>query len=100
MLGSIVSPGAVRCDLFSLGCFFLVDCFRHIESISVAGVLQEAGYADSRACTRSQVEVDYSNIPYTSHLLDCVLCSRNVRSIVLLLQMMVQQDRWGVVDLY
>ena len=29
--------------------------FGQMESINVAGVLQEAGDADSRACTRSQV---------------------------------------------
>ena len=32
----------------------------------MAGVLQEAGDADSGTCTRSQVKVDYFNIPYTS----------------------------------
>ena len=34
--------------------------------MDVAGVLQEAGYADSRVLTRSQVLVEYSIIPYTS----------------------------------
>ena len=37
-----------------------------MESINVAGVLQEAGDADSRARTRSQVQVEYFIIPYTS----------------------------------
>ena len=37
-----------------------------MESINVAGVLQEAGDADSRAHTRSQVWVEYFIIPYTS----------------------------------
>ena len=32
----------------------------------MAGVLHEAGDADSRAGTRSQVEVEYFIIPYTS----------------------------------
>ena len=32
----------------------------------MAGVLQEAGDADSRARTRSQVSVEYFIIPYTS----------------------------------
>ena len=35
--------------------FFLVNCFGGMKSINVASVLQEAGDADSRACTRSQV---------------------------------------------
>ena len=37
-----------------------------MESMDVAGVLQEAGDADSRAPTRSQVLVEYIIIPYTS----------------------------------
>ena len=37
-------------SLFLPGCFFWP-----LESMNVAGVLQEAGDADSRACTRSQV---------------------------------------------
>ena len=32
----------------------------------MAGVLQEAGDSDSRACTRSQVKVEYFINPYTS----------------------------------
>ena len=34
------------------------------------------------------------------HLLDCLICTKNVMSIVLLLQMMRQWDRWGLADLY
>ena len=34
------------------------------------------------------------------HLLDCLICTRNTMSIILLLQMMGQLDRWGVLDLY
>ena len=37
-----------------------------MESINVAAVLQEAGDADSRAHTWSQVQVEYIIIPYTS----------------------------------
>ena len=37
--------------------------------INVAGVLQEAGDADSRARIRSQVKVEYFIIPYTSTLI-------------------------------
>ena len=33
------------------------------------------------------------------HLSDCLICSRNSVSIVLLLQMMEGWDRWGVVHL-
>ena len=40
---------------FWVFCFFLVDCFALMESINVAGVLQKAEDADSRACTKSQV---------------------------------------------
>ena len=29
------------------------------------------------------------------HLLDCLICTRNTMSIVLLLQMMGRWDRWG-----
>ena len=36
-------------------CFFVVISLGGMESINVAGVLQEAGDADSSACTRSQV---------------------------------------------
>ena len=34
------------------------------------------------------------------HLLDCLICTRNSVSIVLLLSMMGGLDRWGVVDSY
>ena len=34
------------------------------------------------------------------HLLDCLICTRNALSIVLLLQMKGRWNRWGVVDLY
>ena len=37
-----------------------------MKSINVAGVLQEGGDAESRACTRSQAWVEYFIIPYTS----------------------------------
>ena len=40
-----------------------------MESINVACVLQEVGNAESRACTRSQVYVEYFIIPYTSTLI-------------------------------
>ena len=34
------------------------------------------------------------------HLLECLICTRNAISIILLLQMMGAWDRWRVVDLY
>ena len=34
------------------------------------------------------------------HLLDCLSCTRNTTSIVLLLQFMGGLDKWGEVDLY
>ena len=34
------------------------------------------------------------------HLLDCLICTKNSVSIVLLLRMMGGWNRWGVVDLY
>ena len=34
------------------------------------------------------------------HLLDCLICSRNSVSILLLLWMMQAKDRWGAVDSY
>ena len=37
-----------------------------MESINLAGALQEAVDADSRTCIRSQVQVEYFIIPYTS----------------------------------
>ena len=33
------------------------------------------------------------------HLSDCLICTRNSMSIVLLVQMVEGWDRWGVVDL-
>ena len=35
-----------------------------------------------------------------AHLSDCLICTRNAVSIVLLLQMICGWDRQGVVDLY
>ena len=37
-----------------------------MESTDVAGVLQEAGDADARACTRSQVWIEYNITSYIS----------------------------------
>ena len=46
--------------------FLLGWLFGQMESMDVACALQEAGDADSRAHTRSQVWVEYNIIPYTS----------------------------------
>ena len=67
-----------------------------METINVADVLQEAGDADSRARTRCQGQVQYLIIPYTPHLWDCLICTRNFVSIVLLLWMIGEK----MVDLY
>ena len=48
-------------DLLEIGSHFWIFMFSPIcllgqmESVGVAGVLEEAGDADSRACTKSQV---------------------------------------------
>ena len=49
---------------------------------------REAADADSSTPTKSQVSVDYFIIPYTLHLLHCLMCIRNAMSIVLLLETM------------
>ena len=46
--------------------FLLRWFFGQMESMDVSGVLQEAGDADLRVCTRSQVWNEYNIIPYTS----------------------------------
>ena len=43
-----------------------ITTFGQMESVNVVDVLQEAEEADSRACTRSQVQVNYFIILYTS----------------------------------
>ena len=54
----------------------------------------EAGDAGSLPCTRSQVKVDYFINLYTSILLDCLICTRNVMPILLLLEMMGRWERY------
>ena len=56
-----------------------------MKSINMASVLQEAGDADSKACTRSQVQVEYFIIPCTSTFnILYHLDAKNTASIVLL----------------
>ena len=68
--------------------FFPGSLFRHMEPIYMVGIFQEAGDADSRARTRSQVEVDCFIIPYTfirpSHLyqeyhVNCIVITNDGR---------------------
>ena len=49
--------------------------------------------------TKSQARTKSSFLTLP-HLLDCLICTRNSVSIVLLLWMMGGWDRWGVVDSY
>ena len=64
-----------------------------LVDITVTGVLQEAGDADSRsqqqgeysACTRSQQQGEYLIILYTSTFIDCLICFKDIIIIVLLL---------------
>ena len=53
----------------------------------MAGVLQEEGDADSRARTRSKLNI--SSFLRLPHLSDCFISTRNSMSMVLLLQMVV-----------
>ena len=71
--------------------------FWRMESMNVAGTLQEAGDADSRDHTRSQVKWDVSSFFIFIHLLDYLFCIRNAMSFALLLQIMEGWwgDRWG-----
>ena len=67
-----------------------------IESINVAGVLQEAGDTDSRAHTPDpKCKLNISSFLTLPHWLDCLICTRNSVSSVLLLWMMGRWDRWG-----
>ena len=64
----------------------------------MAGVLQEAGDADSRARIRSQVYVEYFIIPYTS---TCIRLSHLYEQFCLHCLLIMNDggwDRWRVVD--
>ena len=45
---------------------------------------------------KCKLNISFLTLP---HLPDCVICTRNSMSIVLLLQMVGGWDRWGMVDL-
>ena len=79
--------GFVGSLIFFQDFFFLLgELFGQIESVDDAGVLQEAGDADSRAQTRSQVQVGYLTICHTSTSIT-LPHAKDVMIIVLLLQM-------------
>ena len=68
-----------------------------MESINAAGVLLEnltQGPASDPRC-----QLIFSSLVTILHLLDRLICTRNVMSIVLL-QMMGEWDKWRVVHLY
>ena len=48
----------------------------------------------------AKCKLNISSFLTLPHLLDCLICTRNSMSIVLLLQVMGKWDRWGMVDLY
>ena len=87
----------VRSSLSFLGSlfFFLVDCFGWMESVNVTVVLQEAGDADSGPAPDPRCKLIISSFLALSHLLDCLICTRNTMSIVLLLQMIGGCGSWG-----
>ena len=64
------------------------------------GVLQEAGNATQGPIPDPKCRLIISSFLTLPHLLDCLICTRNVVSIVLLLQIMGGWDMWGVVHLY
>ena len=66
---------------------FSAELFGRIESINVARVFQEAGDAEPKARPRSQCRLNISSFLTLPHLLDCLICTRNSVSIVLLLGM-------------
>ena len=66
----------------------------------MAGVLQEAGDADSRATPDPKCKLIILSSVTLSHLIDCLICTTNAMSILLLLEMMGRWDRWGVVDFH
>ena len=66
----------------------------------MAGVLREAGDADSRAPPDPKCKLHISSFLIVPHLLDCLVCTRNSVSILFLLWMMGGWHRLGVIDSY
>ena len=54
----------------------------------MAGVLQEAGDANSKARSRSQYELNIRPFLALPHLLHCPICAKDIMVTVLLLQVM------------
>ena len=77
-----------------------MDCFGQMEAINVALVLQEVGDAESGPAADPKCRLIMSSFLTLPDLLDCLICTRNAMSIVLLLQVMGEWDRWGLIDLY
>ena len=70
-----------------------------MEPIKVAGVLQKAGDADLRARTRSQLQVEYIIIPYTSTYIRLPHLYQELYVHCIVIANGGGWDRWGVVDL-
>ena len=79
--------------------FLLRWLFGQMDSMDVAGVLQEAGDTDSRAHTRSEVWVEYNIIPWTSTSIPLPYFCQGYNVTVFLLQVMGGMGRLGVVYL-
>ena len=50
----------------------------------MAGVLHEAGDADSRPAPDPKCRLIISSFPRIPHLLDCLICTRNAMSIIVI----------------
>ena len=94
-LGSVyVCQGSIKLRVGSLISFldflffFPGWLFWPMESINVTGILQEAGNADSRVILYSKCKLIISSVLTLPHLLDCLICTRNTMTVVVLLQMM------------
>ena len=59
-----------------------------MKSVNVAGVLEEAGDADSIVAPDPKCKLNLSSFLTLSHLLDCLICTKVSVPIVLLLLMM------------
>ena len=67
-----------------------------MESIDVPGVLQEAGMLTQRPTADLKCKLNVSSFLTLAHLLDCLICTRDYMSIVLLLEMMGNRiGGWG-----
>ena len=85
---------------FWVPCFFLLNCLggwnqqMWLVSCTRQGMLTQ-GLAPDPKC-----KLNISSLLTLPHLLDCLICTRNSASIVLLLWIMGGWDRWGKVDSY